>query len=309
MFQTALFNVFLSLLYMLPGYLFCKLRRASADHLSTMSTILIYFCSPCMIIDSFLGLTKSNENLVNMGLFFAFSLLMQLLFFVLLFLILRKKHENPVYRMLNAGSILGNVGFFGLPLIRSIFPDHPEVACYSSIYVVSMNLLVFTIGVYCITGEKKYVSFKNAFINPTFIAFLIAMPLYLFNAGEWIPEFLQNGLGILGKMTTPLCMIILGIRLASVGFSKIWGNPFPYLTAGMKLLVFPLFCFGLSLLFPLEPVFRYSVLILAGTPCASVLLGMAEIHGKNTDLAANCILLSTLLSIFTLPLLALLIRM
>lgn len=308
MFQTAFLNVALSLLYMLPGYLFGRLGKAKTEHLSTMSTILIYFCSPCMIVDSFIKLPKSGENLVNMGIFFIFSLVMQLLFFVLLFLVLRKKMDNPVFRMLNVGSLLGNVGFFGLPLIRSIFPDFPEVACYSSIYVVSMNLLVFTIGVYSITGEKKYISFKNAFINPTFLSFVVAMPLYIFSAGEWIPQFLQGGLEILGKMTTPLCMIILGIRLAAVGLKKIWLSPFTYLTCALKLLVFPLFCFGLSLLFPLEPVFRYSVLVLAGTPCASVLLGMAEIHKKNTDLAANCILLSTLLSIFTLPLLALLIR-
>lgn len=62
------------------------------------------------------------------------------------------------------------------------------------------------------------------------------------------------------------------------------------------------------MLFPLPETFRYSVLILCGTPYASVILAMAEMHGKNEDLAANCILLSTLLSILTLPLLSLLIR-
>ncbi len=308
MFQIAFFNVLLSLLYMIPGYVFCKIKKAAPEHLSTMSYILIYFCSPCMVLASFLQLPRSKENVWYMMLFFAFSLLIQVLFFLLLFLILRKKQENDVYRIMNVGAMLGNVGFFGLPLIRALFPENPEVACYSCIFVTSMNLLVFTVGVYGVTGEKKYISVKNALINPASVAFLIAFPLYLLNAGEWCPKFLLNGIDIVGKMTTPLCMLILGIRLATIELKKLFTNGGIYIACALKLLVFPLFGYGISLLFPLPDTFRYSVLILCGTPCASVLLGMAEMHGKGMDKAANCILLSTLLSILTLPLLALLIR-
>ena len=88
MFQTAFLNVLLSLLYMLPGYIFCKIKKVQPDHLSTMSYFLIYFCSPCMVISSFMGLDKSTENLIYMGLFFAFSLAVQLLFFLILYLFL-----------------------------------------------------------------------------------------------------------------------------------------------------------------------------------------------------------------------------
>jgi predicted permease len=308
MFQIVFLNVLLALLFMVPGYVFCKIKIAKPEHLSTVSTFLIYFCSPCMVLSAFFGLPKQKEYAMLMGLFFVFSLMMQILFFLILFLIFRKKHENPIYRLLNVGSVLGNVGFFGLPLIRAVFPDAPEVACYSSIYVVSMNLLVFTIGVYCITGDKNVISFKNAILNPATFSLIIALPLYFFNGSEWFPEFLKNGIDVVGKSTTPICMFILGVRLAAKPLKEVFGNKAVYAICALKLIAFPLFCFGLSLLFPLPPTFRYSVLILAGTPCASVILGMAEIHGKCTDLAANCILLSTLLSILTLPVLALLIQ-
>ncbi len=308
MFQTTLFAVFLSLLYMLPGFIFCKMKKVRPEHLSTMSYILIYFCSPCMVVSAFLDLPRTKENLWYMMLFFAFSLLVQILFFFLLFVILRKQQENQNVRMMNVGSALGNVGFFGLPLIRALFPQNPEVACYSCILVVSMNLLVFTIGVYGITGDKKVISIKNALVNPAIFSFVIALPLYLFNGAEWIPEFLQKGVDILGLMTTPLCMLILGIRLATIEPKRLFTNKYVYFTAALKLLVLPLFAYGLSLLFPLPETFRYSALILFGTPCASVLLGMAEMHKMSTDTAANCILLTTLFSIFTLPLLSFLIR-
>ena len=308
MFQTAFLNVLLSLLYMLPGFIYCKCKKVNPDHLSTMSYFLIYFCSPCMVVSSFMGLTRSIENLIYMGLFFVFSLLVQVLFFLILFAILRKKQSDSIYRILNVGSVLGNTGFFGLPLIKALFPENPEVAVYSSIFVVSMNLLVFTLGVYCVTGDKKYISLKHALVNPMFFSFLIALTLHLLSAKEWMPQFLVGGIDVVAKMTTPFCMMILGVRLATIPFSKLFSNPYVYATCGLKLLALPLFGFAISLLFPLPPTFRYSVLILGGTPCASVLLGMAEMHGQTTDLAAECILLSTLLSIFTLPVLALLIH-
>lgn len=307
MFQTTFLAVSLSLLYMLPGYLFCKMKKVRPEHLPTMSYILIYFCSPCMVVSAFLDLPRTKENTMLMLIFFIFSLLVQLLFFFLLYLVIRKKQDNPVIRLMSVGSVLGNVGFFGLPLIKAVFPTNPEVACYSCIYVVSMNLLVFTIGVYGLTGDKKEISVKNAFVNPAFFSFLIALPLYLSEAGTWFPGVLKSGIDIVGKMTTPLCMLILGIRLASVELKKLFTNKYVYLTCGLKLLVLPLFAYGISLLFPLPETFRYSALILGGTPCASVLLGMAEMKGKSMDLAANCILLSTLFSIVTLPLLSFLI--
>jgi predicted permease len=308
MFQTTFLAVLISLLYMIPGYIFCKIKKVRPEHLSTMSYILIYFCSPCMIVSAFLELPRTKENVILMGMFFVFSLLVQLLFFVLLYLIIRKKQDNPMVRLMSVGSVLGNVGFFGLPLIKALFPQNPEVACYSCIYVVSMNLLVFTIGVYGVTGDRKAISFKNVFVNPAFVSFLIAVPLYLSDGGDWFPQFLGKGIDVVGKMTTPLCMLILGIRLATIEMKKLFTNKYVYLTCGLKLLVLPLFTYGISFLFSMPDTFRYSALILAGTPCASVLLGMAEMKGKSMDLAANCILLSTLMSIVTLPLLSFLIK-
>jgi len=209
--------------------------------------------------------------------------------------------------MLTIGSVLGNCGFFGLPLIKALLPNNPEVACYSSIYVISMNILVFTAGIYCLTQDKKYISVKSAVCNPAFFSFLLALPLYIFSANRFIPELFTNSIDLLGKMTTPMCMFILGIRLATMDFKKLFLNPFIYLICVGKLFVFPLFAYFLVYFLPFPDPFKFSLLILAGTPCASVILNLAEIHGSETEMSANCILLSTILSIITIPLLALFI--
>ncbi len=306
-FQVTFSNVLISLLYILPGFLMCKVKKASANHLSTMSAILIYVCSPCMVISSFLNLEYSPAQLWNMALFFLITLALQAIFMMTLFFGLKKKYEDSRYRILTIGSVLGNVGFFGLPLIKALLPENPEVMCYSCIYVISMNILVFTMGVYCLTKNKKFLSLKSGLVNPSMFGLVVALPIYLFGLAKYIPAPLQNGISLLGSMTTPVCMIILGVRLASVSFKKLFCRPFVYLTCLGKLVVFPLFCYALVSLLPVDQTLKTSVFILASTPCASIILNLAEMHRSETELSANCVLLSTLLCLLTIPVLMLLV--
>ncbi len=308
-FKIAFLNVLIALLYMVPAYFLCKGKKAVADHLPTVSAVLIYICSPCMIVSSFLSFDYNKENLVNMGLFFVIALILQVVFMGGLYLVFKKKFKISRYRMLTIGSVLSNCGFFGLPLVKALLPNNPEVACYSSIYVVAMNIIVFTAGVYCLTLDKKYMSVKSAFLNPAFFSLVVALPLYIFKGSTWLPDIILDGVGLLGKMTTPLCMIILGIRLATMDFKKLFTNPFVYLICATKLIIFPLFCFACVYFLPLPMSFKASVLVLAATPCASIILNLAEIHGKEPEMSANCILLSTILSIFTIPVLSFLFEL
>lgn len=300
-FNVAFTNVLLILLYMTPGFLLCKAKMVSADHLPTVSTLLLYGCSPCMIVSSFLNIDYSLQYLANMGIFFVVTLVLQSLFMGIIFFLFNKKYEDSRYRILTIGSVLGNVGFFGMPLIREILPDHPMVICYSSTYVVSMNVLVFTIGIYCLTKDVKYITLKSAILNPSTVAFLVAIPLYLLKASTWIPGFIMNGVDLLGRMTTPLCMLILGVRLGKMSFKSLFSNYFVYLIALGKLILFPVFCFACVYFLPLDLPFKISVIVLSAAPCGSVILNLAEIHKSERELSANILLLSTLLCIFTIP--------
>lgn len=306
-FQIALSNVLITLLYIVPGFLLCKAKKAAADHLSTMSAVLIYICSPCMIVNSFFQLDFSWSELGNMGLFFVITLVLQSVFMLVLYFLFRKKYEDSKYRILTIGAVLGNVGFFGLPIVRAVLPDFPEAVCFSSVYVASMNILVFTVGVFCLTNDRKFMKLRTAVLNPTTIAVLISLPLYYFGVRQYLPELLLNSVSLLGNMTTPLCMVILGIRLATVSLKKLFTRPMIYVICACKLLLFPLFCYAAVVLLPLDFSVKASVLVLSSVPCASVILNMAEIHKSETELAANCVLLSTLLCFLTIPLLVLLL--
>ena len=300
---VAFSNVLLTLLYIIPGFLCCKAKITKAEHLPSLSAILVYICSSCMVVSSFIETERSLHNIGQIMLFFAVSLAIQAVLTFVLYGVFRKKIENVKYRMLTVSFGLGNAGFFGIPIIKALLPGHPEVACFACVYIVGMNMLTFTIGAYCLTGDKKRMTFKKAFLNPPFISLIAALVLYALNAQSIMPTLLGDALSLLSKMTTPLCMIILGIRLASVSFKKLFTRAYVYVICACKLLIFPFVCLAIVYFLPLDPIFKAAMFILGGTPCAAVMLNIAEMYDGETELAANCVLLSTLLCVFTIPLL------
>lgn len=301
--EVAFSNVLVTLLYIIPGFICCKTKIAKADHLSTLSAILVYVCSPCMVVNSFMQIERTPRMLGQIMLFFVVSLAIQTVLTFILYGIFRKKFHDVKYRMLTVSFGLGNAGFFGIPIIKALLPGNPEVACFACVYIVGMNMLTFTIGAYCLTGDKKRMTLKKAFLNPPFISLVVSLVLYAVNFSGIMPELLGGALDLLNRTTTPLCMIILGIRLASVSFKKLFTRIYVYIICACKLLIFPFACLAIVYFLPLSPVFKAAMFILGGTPCAAVMLNIAEMYDGETELAANCVLLSTLLCVFTIPIL------
>ena len=329
---TVASNVLTMLAFMLCGFLIVIAKKGFASHAKTLSAILVYVCSPAMILNAWQSIEFSKQNAMQLLLFFAVALTVQLLFFGVLFLIFRKKlakqpliqnengllqpngenlqranpDKNAMYRMLTVGSVLGNTGFFGLPLVTALFPTQPIVACFSTVYVTAMNLLVFTVGVFMITGDKKFITLKSALINPSTIAVFFALPFFFFNIK--FPTALIEPIALLGKMSTPLCMFVLGMRLAVVNKKALFTRPLVYLTCFLKLIVFPLFAYLCVYFLPFaDATFKACAFVLSATPTAVIVLSLAEMHETEQELSANVVLLATILSVVTMPLLMLLL--
>ena len=306
-FSITFSNVLLMLLYLLPGFFLCKVRKIHPEHLSSISVILLYICAFGLYVNAMVDLDPSPALFTKMGLFLLFSLGAETVVMLLILLFLGSRRKQFAMRMVSIASVMGNVGFFGMPVVRALFPDAPEAALYSTLFNVSLNILAWTVGVYTLTEDKKHISVRAALLNPSVLAMAAGLVLCLLNAKDWLPDLLRHGISTVGSMSTPLCMIILGVRLATMNLRTLFTTPLVWLISAGKLLVFPLFCYLLVLPFPLDPVFKGCMLILGATPCASILLNLAEMHHNGQELAANCALLSTLLSILTIPLLSLLI--
>lgn len=302
-FMITLKNVLIMFFYMLPAYILIKTGKAEPPHAKTVSAILLYIAFPAMIINSFQLIEFSWSILGKIFIFFLTTIILLIVSIAICYLILRKKYSEPKFRMLSIASSLGNVGFLGGPLISSLYPESPIVMCYSSIYTTTMTIIGFTIGVYALTTKKEYMSLFSALYNQGTISLAIAVILYL---AEWHFEgVLKDAVSLLAKMSTPLCMHILGMRLATVSLIDLFKRPFVYVTSLLKLFIFPGIAYLIVCIpfFGFDEEFKSSVFILSGAPCAAVILSLAELYNTEQELSANVVLVSTILCVISLPLL------
>ncbi len=309
-FNITLSNVLLCLMFILPGYVICKMKRATASHLKTMSAVLMYGGTPCLIANSFLEIKYTPEGFFDLVLFFIIVSVIQIIFMLALYFIFRKKHNDGRYRVLTVASGLGNLGYFGLPLVQAVF-NTTEVTAYASIYVVSMNLILFTLGIFLLTKRKELVTVKSAFINPATLGLVVGLFFYFtgLNNGEILPKdnLLFSFMSGMSKITLPLSMIILGIRLASMKLKDIFICAPAYMVAVGKLIVFPLFAYLCVVFLPISPMIKAVVLVLSATPCAASVMSMAELYENEEEMSANSVMMTTLLSFITIPLITLLL--
>lgn len=306
MFGIALTNVLVTIFYILPGFLIRKLRLVKEHELGMASGILVYIGTPFLILSAFMDMDFSWGLMGELALFFLISLALQGAFLGILWFVFRKQFADIRYRLLSMTE-LGNVGFFGMPIIRALLPEHPEAVCYCTMYMMSMNVIAFTIGVFCLTEDKKYMSLRAAILNATTLGIIVALPMYMMGLKNIMPQPLVNGIRALGNLCTPLAMIILGIRLASAPITDIFKNKMVYPAVLLKLLVFPLFAYAVVFFLPVPYALKATVVVLSSTPCAAIILSLAELHHSETKMAANMLILSTVLCFITIPALTLLL--
>ena len=306
-FFTALFTVALLLLVAAVGYIFKRRNMVSEDCIPGFSKVLLFTCQPCLAVYSFSTVELSRESLVRMGIFALFVLAVFILVMGGAYLVLRKKCAEPIYRILTIGTTFSNCAFFGIPIIEALIPEAAAgVIIYTTVFALVMNVLGWTVGSAIITGDLKYVSLKNIILNPSTLGTAAAFIIFL--TGISLPVELSGLIETVARMSTPLSMLIIGMRLATVEFKKIFTDYRLYLTVAVKQLLMPAVAFLMVIfLKELDVNMRRALFIICACPAASVVLNFAELVGEGQREAANLVLLSTILSIVTLPLMMLLL--
>ena len=108
-------------------------------------------------------------------------------------------------------------------------------------------------------------------------------------------------------MVTPLSMIVIGIKLANVDFKKLFLDGLAYVSSALKLVFMPLVSILVVAFLPIDSTIKYTVFFLFAMPSATGTVLFAVRFGKESDFASVCVLLSTILSILTIPLMYMLI--
>ena len=190
---------------------------------------------------------------------------------------------------------------------------------YMIVFSVAFNLILWTLGAYLMTQDKKQISLKKALLNPCSVGAAIGFLLFLvpqiniFDMDE-VAE-LQQIVTYTGNMTAPLSMMVVGVRLAELPARQLFCNAKIYLAAFVRLILSAALTYLLILPFKLAGLFEATpyvlltpVIAMAMPPAASVVAFAEKLDGER-EFSAAAFSTGTILSVVTLPFVLLLVTL
>lgn len=320
-FLTVLMAVVSLILLAVPAFILAKVKLLPEKAAETLSTIVLYGCQPVLVFMSFQGQAYNSAIATNMLIVFGIATFVHFAMILIVSLFVRGKAEESKLKCVRAASVFGNCAYMGLPFLNALFGGTAiigEVIIYTAVVLTVFNILNWTFGVYMITGDLKKVSAKKILLNPTiigivlgFIVFITVKTPFIDLAKEGTTAYLVisnlvKSLNFIGDTVTPLAMFVVGIRLAGIDLKKLFVDKWAYVTSFLKLIVASLITILCVAFLPVSTVVKYTLFFLLSMPCATSTALFAVQFGADGDSAAVYVLLSTVLSILTIPLMFLL---
>ena len=296
--MQVLLQVLTLFLLMLCGFIARKSRMMGGEGFSALNKLVLYFAQPALILSS-MQQSSSPELIRDLAWVFVLACAaMALSGFVALFFFRREAAQRR--SVLTSMAMVSNCGFMGFPVITAALGE--EALIYAVIYVAAFQLMCWTLGAY-VFGGRSAMRPGELFRNPSLLAVLGGLVLFL--TGWRLPGFVNDGLSMMGSVTTPVAMFVIGSNL--VGLTPAHLSDRPMLTAcGLRLVAAPLMVLLLRLT-SLSGLVVNSLFLCTAMPCAALTAMMAELYQADSVLASRGVAVSTALSMVTVPLLLTLI--
>ncbi len=298
-FLTVLTQVVTLFLLIGVGFVLGKMGRMNNEGISQLTFLLLYIVTPCVVWDT-LKMDLEPQRIAEAALCAVLTLALYLCYSLIVAPLFRRSPPD-VRASLQFAAIYNNVGFVGLPLVQAVLGD--EARLYVVMAIVVFNVYCWVHGV-LLMGGPKALSLRKALVNPGSVALVVGLPLLL--GMLELPGSVDAAVGFLADLNTPLAMVIIGAQMSAVNMAESFRHGRIYAAAGLRLAVLPLFTALVLLPFHLSPMLYCSMVILSGTPVAGSTSMFAQRFGRSTAAAAQVITLSNILSVVTLPVLAVL---
>lgn len=286
------------------GFICGKTGVVTAEGKKVLSNLLVTIIMPAMILNSYLSEFDPNV-LSNLLLAFGLSTVAMLLAMAISCLV-SFKLKTPNKKVLWFAFSFSNAAYMGFPLVKGLFGD--EGLLYASAFATMFNVIVWSVGYAVISGEMnaKQVA-KSVGKNPVTYAVILGLIIYLGRIP--VPEVVKQPISLVGAMTTPLSMIIIGAMIAGSKVKAILGNKEVWLSVVVRLVLIPVINFGLFYILGIGGMVASVVLIQAACPTAATTSVLAIQFGHDESVGAGTVVLSTICSIVTLTIFALLLQM
>lgn len=287
---------------MLIGFFVSKKGYISDATFKQMSWLVVYVACPAMVISGSVNsgkMMEGQELFAAMGLTLAIYAVLILLGLITPFILGVPKEDRGVYKVM---MIFSNIGFMGFPLIGSLYGA--EALLYAALFQIPFNVLIYTYGILVLkkkTDDNEKLDLKKIF-NIGVICCIISIVIALFQIET--PDFVKTIVSNLSNLTAPLSMMVIGASLTKIRFKDLFTDIRLLLFCGLKLIVIPV-----VMLFVLKQFINNAMvlgvcMVILSTPVASMTAMLAQQYDGNYPLASKGVAVSTILSVLTMPLVA-----
>ena len=284
------------------GYTACKLGYMGDKFDKKLSSIVVDITCPLLVLSSVMGDEMPDRSLilplVGVG-FLTYIILLVFGFWVPRFI--SKNHDEQ--GMIGFSLMFANVGFIGYPIVASIFG--PKAVFYAALLNVPNTFFIFTAGVMLVKGEYCIRQFNpKVLLSPALIGAFIAALLVAF--GVHTPEMIARPITMVGNITVPAALMIIGSSMARLPLREIIGSGKVYATSFLRLVIVPLSVYFLFRLCGVNTLINNINTVVIAMPVASFGTMFCMKYGRNPSLMTEATFITTLFSIITIPLITLL---
>ena len=193
----------------------------------------------------------------------------------------------------------------GLPILQSLYG--PTAVLFAGLTSIPFNITLYTYGVWRLSAQTRSggaLRLKDIF-SPSVLATLAALVFFLFSLP--VPGAVSRLMSACAGVTMPLSMIVIGITMGSENLTAALRDRRVYAIALFRLVLAPLVTFLLLRMLTDNTLLLKSCVVIAGCPTGIVVPILSLQYGHDASLPSNCVIVTTLLSLVTLPILLLLL--
>lgn len=300
----------LAMLFMIiiPGFVFSRKNLINEIQSNGISTVIINLTWPCLIIDA-MQVGFSKEVLINCGYISVIIIAASVIAFILAKILCKAiKLETYKTYLFTFMLLFANTGFMGIPIINALYSK--EAVFYAALLDMVFDIFIYTVGIMLIqksTSASAKASFKE-FLSPGVFAIVLGFTMFLFDFR--LPETIGGSVRLIGAATTPLAMFLIGYQLGKINMKELLGDINIYVLAAAKLLVIPAILFAIMHFTIGNDSLLAKVIVLEmSMPVAACTVLFTQQYRGDVAFATKGVLLTSVLSILTIPIFAIILQM
>lgn len=290
------------------GFAACKVGFIKSEAQTHLVNLILNITLPLMLINSIC----SNEITAD-----SLQLTIEVLVFSSVYFILagavaailvrmfrvRDLNDKGVYKIIFTSI---NAGFMGLPITLAVFGE--EAVYYMALHNIVLNVVLYFFCVIQLNNGIKKGAVKKTLmklLNPCIIGAVLGVVLLF--AGAEIPSYIAGIMKSVGDVTIPVAMMVVGIQLTDGRITDCFRNGKLVVFSAVTMLVWPVLILIILKFIPMAGILKIVFTLGAALPPATTISALAAYEGRNYKLAADGIIVTTLMSVVTIPFIVMMI--